>query len=460
MTRIITVPIWLVLCVSLVFSGYVQADIFEGTPDNYRELLKGLRPGDTLLLVPGEYRQGLPVHNLNGEKERPIVISGQKGGTHPVFLARPGHNTVSIVDAGFVTIRNLELNGQGLPVDGVKAEGHAEWAHHITLENLIIRGHDNNQQTVGISTKCPAWGWVIRSNIISGAGTGMYLGNSDGSDPFVDGLIEYNFIANTTGYNLQIKHQRVRSDTSGIPTGKSTTIIRHNVFIKEEGGAKGPMARPNVLVGHWPLEGAGSEDMYLIHSNFFYQNPGEALFQGEGNVALYNNLMVNTHGDAVNIRPHNDIPRAMSVFYNTVVATGSGIKVQTRADKQAGLQRVAGNAIFAGIPLAGGIQEANVVDGFEAASRYLAHPFAPLGELDLYPKSGKMQGEPMPASVFNAFPEWNRDFNGRLRKGNLRGAYGGEGANPGWRLAAAPKPHDPRGGPVKRGSSIKAAGAP
>ncbi|MEQ6340766.1 MAG: hypothetical protein M3A44_03720 [Gammaproteobacteria bacterium] len=454
MTRVITVPIWLALCASLVFSLHIQADVFEGSPGNYRELLKGLKPGDTLLLAPGEYRQGLPVHNLSGEKESPIIISGPKSGPRPIFFASPERNTVSIVNASFVTIRNLELNGQGLPVDGVKAEGHAEWTHHITLENLIIRGHDNNQQTVGISTKCPAWGWVIRGNVISGAGTGMYLGNSDGSDPFVDGLIERNVIANTTGYNLQIKHQQVRPEMPGIPTGKSTTIIRHNVFIKEEGGAKGPMARPNVLVGHWPLEGAGSEDMYLIYGNFFYQNPDEALFQGEGNVALYSNLMVNAHGDAVNIQPHNDIPRAVSVFYNTVVATGSGIKVQTRADKQAGLQRVAGNAIFAGIPLAGGIQEANIMDSFAAASRYLSRPFAPLGELDLYPKPGKLQGEPMPIRVFNAFPEWNRDFNDRPRKGNFRGAYGGEGVNPGWRLAAAPKPYDLRGGPAKRGSSI------
>ncbi len=94
------------------------------------------------------------------------------------------------------------------------------------------------------------------------------------------------------------------------------------------------------------------------------------------------------------------------------------------------------------------------MDSFEVASRYLARPFAPLGELDLYPRPGKLKGEPIPAHLFNYFPGWNRDFNDRLRKGNLRGAYGGEGVNPGWRLAATPKPYDLRGGPAKRGSSI------
>ena len=70
------------------------------------------------------------------------------------------------------------VDGLGLLGDGVKAEGNASWAHHITIEGLHIVNHGNNQQIVGISTKCPSWNWVIRHNIIEGAGTGMYLGNS------------------------------------------------------------------------------------------------------------------------------------------------------------------------------------------------------------------------------------------------------------------------------------------
>src|SRR4030095_13069256 len=103
-------------------------------------------------------------------------------------------NTVSIVDSHHVVLSDLELDGRDLPVDAVKAEGHARFAHHIPLENLVIRRHGNNQQNVGISTKCPAWNWVIRGNTIIGAGTGMYLGGSDGSAPFVAGIIEGNLV--------------------------------------------------------------------------------------------------------------------------------------------------------------------------------------------------------------------------------------------------------------------------
>ena len=149
------------------------------------------------------------------------------------------------------------------------------------------------------------------------------MGDSDGSAPFIAGLIEHNLVVDTLGYNLQVKHQSSRPDIAGIPAGENVTIIRHNVFSKAEGGSEAPMARPNVLVGHWPLSGPGADDRYLVYGNFFYQNSFEALFQGEGNIALYNNLFVNSHGDAVHIQPHNDVPRSIDVFYNTILASGT-----------------------------------------------------------------------------------------------------------------------------------------
>ncbi len=73
---------------------------------------------------------------------------------------------------------NLEIDGAGaLQVDAVKAEGNADFAHHITLENLYIHNFAAQQQSVGISTKCPAWGWIVRGNRIEGVGTGMYFGD-------------------------------------------------------------------------------------------------------------------------------------------------------------------------------------------------------------------------------------------------------------------------------------------
>jgi hypothetical protein len=414
-----------------VFGTANAATIYPASPENYRSMLAQLRAGDTLLLSPGEYRRGLPVHNLQGTPAQPIVISGPESGPAAIFIARAGQNTVSIVDARHVVIRNLVLEGNDLTVDGVKLEKQSRYAHHITLENLVIRGHGNNQQTVGISTKSAAWNWIIRGNTISGAGTGMYLGDSDGSAPFVAGLIERNLIVDTIGYNLQIKHQLPRPDIPGMPTGRSTTIIRHNVFAKPDSG-NAEAARPNVLVGHFPLEGAGAEDDYALYGNFFYENRFEALFQGEGNVALYSNLFVNSHGDAIHIQPHNDVPRRIAIAFNTVLAKGTGISVIEKEGSPQSWRSVHANAVFAGIPLSGVEQSGNITAPTNGAETYLVRPDAPLGELDLRLRRNSFTPIPDTGSRRPSFPDWNLDFDGRLRTPGSIGAYRAAESNPGW----------------------------
>lgn len=410
------------------------ATTYRGTPSNYRVLLKGLKPGDRLQLAPGNYKEGLPVHHLHGTPDGPITISGANGKNRPVFLARPGHNTISILNSGYIVIRDLVIEGNNLPVSGVKCEGHADWAHHITLEGLRMRGHGNNQQTVAISTKCPAWNWIIRNNIIEGAGTGIYLGNSDGRAPFVAGLIEHNLIVDTIGYNLQIKHQAPRPVLSGMPHGRNTTVIRHNVFSKADGGS-GESARPNVLVGHWPLAGPGSSDLYLIYGNFFYQNPHESLFQGEGNIALYNNVFVNQSGDAVRIQPHNDIPRSVSVFHNTVLAKGTGIRLVHHGSGSGYPQFVVSNIIFAESPVNSAFMRSNLIGKFNEASNYLARPFAPLGEMNLSPLATALSkatrnAEDIPR--FTVYPDADRDFDGSSYGTKGIGAYASGKKTPRW----------------------------
>lgn len=410
----------ILLTASAVFAGksYIE------NPGTYRARLRALQPGDHLQLMPGEYRHGLPIHHLQGSEEAPIIISGPENGTRAVLLGRPGHNTVSIINSSYVTIRNLEIDGQHLPVDAVKCEGHADWAHHITLENLLIHRHDHNQQIVAISTKCPAWQWVIRNNVIRGAGTGLYLGNSDGRAPFIAGLIEYNLITDTLGYNLQITYQRPRPHWPGMPGDSSNTVIRHNVFSKADNNGAKESARPNVLVGHWPLSGIGQDDQYLIYGNFFYQNPYESLFQGEGNIALYNNVFVNHWGNGIRIQPHRDIPRSVSVFFNTILAAGGGIHLTNRDRVVSFPQSVLNNAIFAERPLTGAAaaNKDNFAEGFKAAQDYLVQPFLTLGQMNLAPRPRKMSQMQIDIAQTGHYPEWNRDFAGRLSDHRF-GAY-------------------------------------
>lgn len=387
------------VCAGLLCSlahGVTAAD-YRADAEHYHDHLQRLLPGDRLLLEPGDYLQGLPLHNLSGEAGRPIVIEAANPAAPPRFRARPRANTVSLVNVRHLVIRNLELDGGNQPVDAVKAEGHSRYADFITLENLFIHDHAASQQNVAISTKCPAFGWVVRGNRIERVGTGMYFGDSDGSDPFVGGIIEANRIAHTLGYNLQVKHQKARPVEYA---DRHDTVIRYNVFSKQD-ASPGPQARPNVLLGHFPLTGAGSEDRYLVYGNLFLHNPSEALFQAEGRVAIYDNVFINGSGDAIHIQPHNDVPRDMAIFSNTVLASGTGIQVR-QAEGASYRQHVTANVVAAALPIQGGERGHNVTMDYlpemlavavpELTTRLLALGPAPprlpqalVGELAAYP---------------------------------------------------------------------------
>jgi len=413
------------LAVLPVLPAIAQARQVTAHPADYRSQLRKLQAGDQLSLRPGSYTQGLPIHHLRGQPDAPIVITGPENGQRAVFIARPGHNTISILDSHHVILRHLELDGRSLPVDGVKCEGHAAWAHHITLEHLLIQRHDHNQQTVAISTKCPAWNWTIRHNIIKHAGTGLYLGNSDGSAPFIAGLIEHNLVTDTLGYNLQIKHQHKRPVIDGMPRQDQVTLIRHNVFAKASQNKDPAMTRPNVLVGHWPLDGPGKNDRYLIYGNFFYENTREALFQGEGNIALYNNLFVNPHGDAVRIQPHHDIPREIHIFFNTVLANGVGIHYT--GGEPANPPVMMSNLVFAKqTSLPAGVTHHNVLSEYADASKFLSAPYAPVGQMNLTPLPAALPRELLAESnlteSFGKFLHWQLDFDGHISHHRI-GAY-------------------------------------
>ncbi len=428
-----------VFLVCLVVSLPAWAQTVEGRPESYVRLVKALKPGDTLKLQAGVYLHGLSLHNIDGLPGERITVEGPDNGDPALFLAHRGRNTVSLKNASYITIRNLVLDGQKLDADAVKAEGPSRYAHHITLENLHITNHDGDQQIVGISTKCPAWDWVVRGNVIDGAGTGMYFGQSDGSAPFIGGVIEGNVIRNTIGYNIEIKQQKPRKHVAGMPQNTQVTILRYNVFSKAGGGATGHLARPNVLLGYQPQQGPGRFDRYLVYGNLFYQNPTEALFQATGRMALYSNLFVNTVGPgrAVMIMRHKGVaPKSVDIFQNTIIASDIGVAVwDANRDER---QWVAGNAIFAPKPITGRMDRGwNVVGSLQDAAKYLEAPRLPIGRLNLYPRPGKLRGPQIPAGPLVSYKDAGKDFAGEARKQGYVGAYASTGDGHGAALRLA-----------------------
>ena len=420
------------------------ADV-PATPADYVSKVAALKPGDTLKLAAGDYKSGMNLFDMNGTSSAPIVIEGPASGAPARFLGVSGKNTIDIRDSSYVTIKNLVLDGQNVDgVDAIKAGGQAKnFAHHITIEGCTITGHDanqTNQQLVGISTKIVAWDWVIRKNVIDGAGTGAYLGNSDGTRAFIGGLIENNLFKKTLGYGMQIKHQlhRQQADVPTVPTDPRVTVIRHNVFIKQNLPSPDG-ARPNLLADGFPDSGPGSSDRYEIYGNFFFHNDGDALFQGSGRIHFHDNLLVDSKHPAVRLTAHQGKTVIDAFVYdNTIYDTASGISFGAAPSGQ---KLVTGNAIFSPAPLSGvtgGVD--NVTGAVADAASHVVSPSKILGQMDFYPKAGsKLKGAAVDLSAAKGDTDYDRDFNGTQRDFSYRGAYQGEGTNPGWKPDATLK---------------------
>lgn len=432
------------ILVFLVFTARAFATTYVVNPSNYINYVSRLQPGDTMLLEEGDYTQNLQLRNVNGNALQPVVIMGKSYLSR--FIGQSCCNTVSISQCSYLILRDFGIYGNNEYVDAIKAEGTAgNWAHHITIENINIYHPGVDQQVVCISTKCPAWDWIIRNNLILQGGTGLYLGNSDGTRPFVNGIIENNLVVNSVGYNLQVKHQfdGVRDSFSGTQVhGK--TIIRDNVFIKAANYSTGGNARPNVLVGGFPKTGWGSKDYYEIYGNLFYQNPVEALFQATGHVMLYGNIFINHENPggfrAIYFTPQNQVsPGDIRVFHNTVLAANSSGGIRLNSPDPNYKQYCQGNAVFATAPITNFNDTlGNITGNYDDMVQHVISVQKNLQE-DFYPLAGKFRIPILPSDAFKQLSDFDKDFNNDVFDWTYCGAYTRCCENKGWKISETRK---------------------
>lgn len=418
----------------LVTQAARAADI-AATPATLATAITQAQPGDTVHLAAGHYTH-FSIANKNGSAAAWITLSGPPGSPPTAVVdADPSasFNTIEITGSSYVAVENLLVDGHDIDgAFGVSAKGGTSPpVHDIRIEGCTFVNHKGSQQHDAISTKTPTWGWIIRNNIIKDAGTGLYLGNSDGTDPFIGGLIEGNVVEDPIGYCMEIKYQKPRPTVTGMPTTPTSTIIRRNVFIKND--APSPDGdRPNLLVGGFPASGAGSQDRYEVYGNLFAHNPRESLFQASGRVTIHDNIFVDaptTH--ALTLQDH-DLPLELATVYNnTIYDVGTGVFFGNAAPQGDG---VVGNLIFSATPIKGPITNntGNLTDSVQNAINYVASPSDVVGKMDFYPKPGQCTGAPLDESAFATDTDYAIDYN-RTPKGTFtyRGAYAGSGENPG-----------------------------
>lgn len=422
------------LLAAVARAGEIAAD-----PSSYRAKLATLKPGDTLRLAPGTYTR-LPITKLAGRADAWITVAGPKEGAPAVIEAQEGFNTIEITDTSFVALVGLVVDGKGIAgAFGVSAKGGASnCVHDVRVEGCTFQHFSASQQQVAISTKTTTWNWTIRGNRILDAGTGLYLGNSDGTEPFVAGVIEGNLVRDTLGYSMQIKWQRARPELDGLPAGASVTVIRDNVFAKD-GRASPDGDRPNVLVGGFPEHGPGAEDRYEIARNLFLGNPREALLQASGRVSVHDNVFAGAGPLALRLGDHDRPLQRADVGFNTLYGTQTGIRFENRP-REASI--VSGNLVFAATPIAGaeGLERENVCASVADAVKYVAKASLTPGAMDFHPLAGRCVGKELDLAPF-AHGAALLDFDGRARTDRRwRGAYAGPASAVALPLDLRPKP--------------------
>jgi len=438
----------LLLLVLGAFPAPAWAGSKSANPGNYRGVIRTLEAGDTLTLEAGLYQRGLPLSDCRGTAEAWITIQGPAHGVAEIRQSASA-NCVELSQCQFVALKSLTIQGQGVQGQfGISAKnGPKNSVHHILVQDCTISDFNTSQQAVGISTKTPTWDWVIRRNVIRNCGTGLYLGNSNGAEPFVNGVIEYNLVHDTIGYCMEIKYQNSRPDIAGLPTAPSRTHIRHNVFIKNDSPSPDG-DRPNLLVGGFPNSGPGSSDLVEIYSNFFFHNPRESLLQASGRVIIHDNVFANcpdAQYAAITLRDHDQPLKLAQVYHNTIIASARGIRVSVTPPEG---HAILGNVVFADQPLVlhPGVKSVaeNLTGPINAAADHLIQPTLQLGKMDLHPKAGQCQGPPIDLASIQTHGDsdldFQVDFDGQSKgPGTHRGAYAGRGGKPGWVLQRARK---------------------
>ncbi len=141
---------------------------------------------------------------------------------------------------------------------------------------------------------------------------------------------------------------------------------------------------------------------------------------------------VASSGGAISIQPHNDVPKQIDAFLNTILASGTGISI-TGGDA-AFTQRAFANVVFAGQPIRGGDASGNIEGALADAPTVLRAPTGNPGEgLDLRPVDAPAVAGAVDLAGLASFPAADLDFDGNRRGGASLGAY--EPGLDGWALA-------------------------
>jgi len=264
-----------------------------------------LKPGDTLLIRGGTYREslrhGYDVIPSGTSWSSPITIAAYGGET---VIMKPDGGSVIGISGGqqYIILKNLvfdAINGTG---DGVGVNSGSKHIRFIGCE--FINAYKNGVLVSDGGAKIPAThvefiNIKVHHNNRGGVGHGMYISTSDN-------LVEDSEIHQNGGYGIHIYSGKGRADYNTVRNNKI-----HNNGTNADTGFK-----PAGLI---LTAGTGN----VAYNNIIWNNPDgiSVSWQNPIDTLLYNNTVYNNHGHGI----------VLTYATNTLVANnivyGNGVDI-------------------------------------------------------------------------------------------------------------------------------------
>jgi hypothetical protein len=315
------------------------------------------------------------------------------------LITRPAsstaQNTINIEGATYVSIRNLEITGNG---DGINLSG---GPHHITIEDNEIHDID-----VGVNFRSSMNSILVRRNHIhntSGTAEGMYVGCNRAACAVSNSIIEQNWIHDTRGS---------QGDGIEIKYGSWGNIIRDNVIHDAN--------YPCILA--YGVTDANVDRPNLIEGNVVW-NCGQSI-DVMADAIVRNNIVIGT----LETQSHEQVPvmRNVTIVNNTVIGSMP-------------LRGWGGSSIPASLSVANNVLYGGSITHQPSAATFSSNLQYSSGTSGIFLGPVSRDFWPAPGSplIGAADPAHtpSKDFNGTSRQAPFdAGAYESEGhaSNPGW----------------------------
>ena len=247
------------------------------TRDALLRAARDSKPGTKILIAPGNYRGGIVVNNLRGEKGKPIILAAADPKNPPVISG--GKTGLHLTDPAYVELHDLVITKT--LINGVNIDDGGSYetpAHHVVLRGLVVRdiGSVRNHDGIKLSgldkfrvERCTVqrWGKTGSGIDMVGCHRGVITDST-----FRDGDKIYGNAVQTKGGSRDITVRRCRFENAGgraVNLGGSTGLA---YFRPKSPGyeAKDITVEDCTFIGSMaPIAFVGVDGANVHHNTFF-----------------------------------------------------------------------------------------------------------------------------------------------------------------------------------------------